>query len=343
MSIKPIHSDHSGEWHRERFVEFAAAKTAVGEPTPHMRVLEYMCRGASGSERLWRAGCYAATYSLLSAEAIWREWPVERMRVEGHASLESWLRENWPGIHTRKPRRMVRSPERMADCLLGYFDWMHAGRTIGAEPGTREEYDAWWAQAGRVPYFGRYIIIRLLELYRRWGVMDAPLYDIRAIGAHSPIRCLMLLYPAAVEQLATGDPMYVNELAEEALRVVRDDRVPELTPFAFAALLCEYRAAYEDRRDYPGNQTDEELAYLNSKYMRHWIECGYATGIWTARQQTTHMRYLGEAQGWDGIRPIPARSLRDFGLVWDDRVYDYAASVDAGYPVLGLSLAAALA
>lgn len=35
--------------------------------------------------------------------------------------------------------------------------------------------------------------------------LGAHLYDIRAIGAHSPIRCLMLLHPERVDDLMTGE------------------------------------------------------------------------------------------------------------------------------------------
>lgn len=327
--IRPIFSDQPGEWHRAAFAQFAAAKAAVGEPTPHMRVLEHMCRGIPEPERIWRAGCYAAGYSLLTAEAIWREWPRERVRQQGAELLEYWLRENWAGIHTRVPRRTVRTPQKMARCLLSYDAW---SRNVLPALDPEMPYDEWWAavDSDAGPWsFGRYIAIRLLELYRRWGMMRAPLHDIRAVGAHSPIRCLMLLYPEEAEGLATGERGIVDAVANLALVHLRYE-LPDMTPFTFAALLCEYRKAYEDRGDYAGNQTDEELAYLNGPHLRHWISRGYATGIWTARQMTTEARYLGEKQGWSGRRPEAASALREYGIVWDDRVYDYAATRENG-------------
>ena len=66
--IKPIQNDHSGEWHAEKFVEFARAKAAIGEPVPHMRVVDYLCAGCSTEESMWRAGLYLAAYSVVAGE-----------------------------------------------------------------------------------------------------------------------------------------------------------------------------------------------------------------------------------------------------------------------------------
>lgn len=322
-AIKPIHSDHSGEWHRARFAEFAAAKARVGEPTPHMRVLMEMCQGISPEEKLWRTGVYAATYSLLSAEAIWREWDSIRVS-EDPEGLTAWLRENWPGMHTRVPRRAVRTPEKMARCLLSWAGWMYEGHTWSAS------YDELWADVNRVDFFGRYISIRVLELLRRWGFLDAELQDIRAIGAHSPIRCLMLLWPQAIPDLATGQKADVDRVADITMQVLDNAYGVQVNPFVFAALLCEYRKSYEDRGDYPGHQTDEELGYLNSRYMDHWIDRGFDTTIWEARAAVSPLEVLGEHRGWSGDRKVCAAALRDHGVVWNDWDYDYAATVENG-------------
>jgi len=329
-AIRPIQSDHSGEWHMEKFAEFAALKTAVGEPTPHMRLVMWLSENAGESERWWRAGCYLAGYSVLTAEAIWREWPWDRVRDEGDVDLLPWLRSNWPGVHTRTPRRMVRSPSRMTECLLGYRDWLShywppwQTRILAANP--RAEYEAWWDRAMDIPSFGRYAVIRLLELYRRWGWMKAELFDIRAIGAHSPIRCLVLLRPDRATDLYTGNSAVVDALAEE-VRVATD---PALNHFAYAALLCEYRSSYEDRKDYPGHQTDEELGYMTSRYMEWWQRRGFDSNLWKARAATSPAWSLGEYNGWSGVRREAGRALREFGVNWSDQRFDYAETLTNG-------------
>ena len=143
--IRPITNDHSGAWHVERFIAFAHAKAAIGEPTPHMRVVDYLCKGVSDEERVWRAGAYLTAYSVISGEAIWTHWSHSQASADPEALLP-WLRENWAGIHTRKPRRCVRTPEKFATSLRGYLHWMGEKfprlRALRLEP--RAEYDEWW-------------------------------------------------------------------------------------------------------------------------------------------------------------------------------------------------------
>lgn len=351
--IKPIENDHSGAWHMEKFIEFARAKEAIGEPTPHMRVVDYMCQGVSDEEAAWRAGCYLTAYSVLTGEGIWNSWSWERVRAEPDGVLP-WLEENWAGVHTRKPRRCVRTPRQFAESLLSYADWAaeslprliersatyyHERRELaGSDLGIKRsvdhtEYDEWWKSAEDIMYFGRYINIRLLELMRRRGKMQADLYDIRAVGAHSPIRCLMLLRPDRVDDLMTGAPALVDAIALE----VRDELAragTKMSFFLFATLLCEYRASYESGGDYAGNQHDEELEYSLSRYAEYWKSTGLKSRLYEARAAIDPHECLGEIEGWSKRRLDVAGWLRSRGVVWDDTRYNYHASITKNKPVL---------
>lgn len=332
--IRGIETEHSSEWHRDRFAEFTRYKLAGGEPTPHMRLVQWMSDGLSDREKLWRAGCYAAGYSVLTGEAIWTHWTYERFQSDP-VGFEAWLRANWQGIHTRTPRRCVRTPDKFARCLFGWTAWMEQEfpRLRAAQwTDPVAEYDGWWASVSGVPFFGRYIAIRVLELMRRWNYMTAPIYDIRAIGAHSPIRCLMLLRDTERPRLQTGDPGIVNDIAAEVMaETAEQPGCGDLTHFPFAAILCEYRASYEDRKDYPGNQTDEELSYWNGKHGDYWRQ-RYDSQLLAARLATVPHEMLGELNGWTGRRPDVAALLRKEGIVWSDLIYDYRASSDVRQP-----------
>jgi len=330
-AIKPIENDHSGEWHRAMFAQFAVAKAAIGEPTPHMRLVMEMSKDVSPAEQIWRAGCYLTAYSVLTGEAIWREWPVDR--YESHrAEFGAWLRENWGGIHTRRPRRAVRTPEKFERSLGSYFDWSQERL-----PALRssDSYDVWWDSATGIDFYGRYIAIRLLELFRRWGYLERDLYDIRAVGAHSPIRCLMLLRPDRLQDLSTGRAEIVDVVARE----VKSDLAfvgADMSFFTFATLLCEYRASYEDLHDYAGLQHDEELSYQYTRYADHWRARGYESGVFAARAAVDPHQCLGEIQGWAGIRPEPPLWMRERSVVWSDLRYDYGLSVRVDQPVVRL-------
>lgn len=323
MSYTAVYSDHPGDWHREQFRDFDLMKRAVGEPTPHMELVRWLCQDVPDHEKLWRAGLYAAGYSVLTAEAIWTQWPLARYLAEERDFLP-WLRSVWPGIHTRTPRRVVRVPDKFAACVASYARWS----MNGGMPRVGASYDEWWQSASEIAFMGRYIIIRLLELYRRWGFMKAELYDIRAMDAESPIRCLALLLPERGPEILSGNRQIVDRAAEEVIAMSDG-----LGYFRFAALLCEYRKSYEKRGDYPGNQTDEELGYWTGKYGDFWRERDWHPRYLEARAALVDARALGEDNGWSGQRELAARSLRDFGVNWSDTRFDYAASLKEGRPV----------
>ncbi|HEY6568577.1 MAG TPA: hypothetical protein VI341_13760 [Actinomycetota bacterium] len=326
-TYRPVLSEHSGDWHVEKFAEFDRLKAQLGEPTPHMNIVRWMSSDADDSERLWRAGAYAAGYSVLTAEAIWREWPVERATSD-LAGLEDWIFDNWQGIHTRTPRRAVRTPDKFFRCLASYIDWMQAEPLLHDRYGYDAPYDEWWASANKIDFMGRYIVIRLLELLRRWDFMSAELYDIRAMEAESPIRCLTLLVPERAGPLLAGDTKVADEMADLILRVASSDR----SYFRFAALLCEYRKSYENQGDYPGNQTDEELGYTFSRYATWWSERGHETQLFAARRALVPEQARGENHGWVGQRKLAGSALREHGVNWTDMRYDWAASEAAGRP-----------
>lgn len=359
--IRPIENDHSGEWHAEKFVEFARAKAVIGEPVPHMRVVDYLCAGCSVEESMWRAGVYLAAYSVIAGEGVWNSWSWDRYWASGETEFSHWIRDNWAGMHTRKPRRMVRNWVPFSECVDSFAEWirtdfprlrersapggywatrreaaMQAGKQTAVDQQlaavNQEEYDEWWKSGETIRYFGRYITIRLLELCRRRGHTSADLYDIRAVGAHSPIRCLMLLRPGAVDELMTGAREPVDRIAAE-VKVDLAQRGVDMSHFLFATLLCEYRSCYEGGSDYAGNQHDEELEGSLSRYARHWESTGMKSRLYEARAAIDPHECLGELQGWQKRRTDVAGWMRSRGIVWSDLKWDYNKSVAADEPV----------
>ncbi len=302
--------------HWRLFPEFIRYKLAVGEPSPHMKIVGYLSRDEDRLEQVWRAGCYAAPYSILTAEVLWTNWPMERM-VKEPEKLLPWLREHWPGIHTRTERRCVRTPEKMAVCLIQYAEWarLEFPGIVKQQYGSNEEkYEAYWTSATSVKYMGRYIVIRLIELLRRYTIPEAPtLFDIRSIGAWSPKRTLAYLYPYYSQSILSNDSAtsnrYTDILAQETL-VKLQEEIPELDHYVFAAMLCEYREAFEDRHQYPGRTHDQEIEY-HRKVSGYWKDYGFKSSMFEARAALFPHECLGEKNGWDGMRHELSRVVRD--------------------------------
>lgn len=329
--LEPVASDHDWQWHTERMASFTASKRAVGEPSPHMAIVVHLTKDQPLAERLWRGGAYLNAYSVGTAEKLWEAWPYDAARRDPEG-LTRWITEHWAGFHTRTERRMVRTPAKFIRAQQGIAEWVaYCERDLiplSRKADPRAVYEAWWETAERIPFFGRYINIRLLEYVNRITDLPLDLQDIRAIGGWSPIRALSLFRPEAWPALRTGKAGAVNRIATDVLTDLR--AIGETSYYTFAAMLCEYREAYEDRHQYPGRTHDQELEYASSAKFAHWPAPPKA--IWEARSALFPAEALGERSGWTGLRHDLSRVLRDHGYIWSDLEYDYGATTDLAAP-----------
>jgi hypothetical protein len=331
--LDPIPNDKPAQWHFDKFVEFTQFKEYAGEPSPHLRTVVHLSKDSSWEEKIWRVGCYAVPYSVLSAEVLWTHWPYEEVSDRG--ALKQWLEKHWGHFHIRTERRCVRSLDNFYRSLVGYHHWIRTYLKpfldTCHEQGTPAFYDAIWEVMDQVPFFGRYIAIRAIEGLRRLGVANADLYDIRAIGGHSPIRALTLFYPERAEALLNEDDVVINQSGEDLAAYIQK-KLPFASYYVCAAMLCEYRKAFEDSNEYCARTQDAELEHYQ-KYIPYWEELGYNSNILKARREIFDQRCLGEMSGWSGVRKELSKVLSSWGYNWSDTIYDYPRTRDFSRPV----------
>jgi hypothetical protein len=328
-SNKPLLSNHSAAWHHEKFAEFIERKLEIGEPSPHLAIMGYLTRNMSEMDRVWALGCYAATYCLPSAQVIWTYWTYAQA-CENNVELASWVHENWPGIVTRTERRCVRSPQKMYECLSSLARWVESNfsmlKSLSPELNPAN-YDRVWDSVSQIKFFGRYINIRFVEGLRRYCGIPAMLYDIRSIGGWSPKRALALLYPEQIERLLVDDSegnLLTEKLARELLEGLQP-RIPKLNEYILAAMLCEYKAGYENYKQYPGWTIDQEPLMYDKVYA-YWGDRINKNLLWEARRALFPPEVLGELNNWNGTRWDLTHVLRDEGYIWSDLTYDYERS-----------------
>ena len=133
--------------HWTYFAEFARNEMAVGGPDPHLVLVGEMSHDVSWEERLWRGGCYAAVYNTPTAEILWRQWPWPVLLQVSEAEVIVWLRDHWAGLATRRERRCIRTPEKLAHFLTDYAAWA-VTQTYPAWQG--QSYEGLWASAQQV-------------------------------------------------------------------------------------------------------------------------------------------------------------------------------------------------
>lgn len=318
MSVATLDDPFTTEEHWHFFREFIRHEKSVGGPDPQLDTMAKMTEGMTLREKMWAAGCFAATYCVGTAEVIFAyDLPPPNA---------AWLREHWEGLPLRRERRAVRTPDKLARCLADYADWMDR---VAPE---------WWGSFGdayrsvsKVWGMGRYINLKLVELLHRQGVHGFPQDCLDARGAWSPRRGMASLYPQHAEWLLGGDDLRtVSRVEGLALSMLEGElRDLGLTWFELQVFLCEYKQALRGKK-YPGRSHDSELGYWH-RTQGHF---GKPSGMPGARAAIFPAEVLGEKQGWAGVREQCERAMVDHGYMWSDLLYDYAATTNFANPVL---------
>lgn len=332
--------EHTSDWHFSKFVEFTKFKGWVGEPSPHLSMVGHMARRKSARDTAWMLGCYAATYCLPSAQMIWSSWDYDQVN-RMPARFRGWLGKNWKGIVTRQERRCVRTPDKMFRCLSGYANWVdRSNNGFAFVSGLKdyspvEHYDLVWDSVCSVPFIGRYIGIRLIEGLRRFCKVPAEIYDVRSIGGWSPKKALVYMYPKEQRWLLLDTPdanRKTDDIARDLLvRVKRS--LPGVNFYIMAAMLCEYKVAFEKRKQYAGRTLDQEPE-LFDKVKSYWGNDLDAKLFWSTRKALFRNESLGEIHGWSAPRDEgPSKTLRDHGYNWSDVKFNYKLTKDFSDPV----------
>ena len=327
--------ERSAEWHFEHFVEFTQLKQEIGEPSPHLAIVGWLSKDQEINDRLWLLGCYAATYCLPTAQVLCAKWSWRKAHNRPQ-ELTSWLEKHWKGIVTRTERRCVRTPKKMAECLTSYLQWMRNEypRLLELKETVTGNayYDAVWESVEGIKFFGRYINIRLVEGLKRYCDIPARLYDIRSIGGWSPKKCLCYLYPEHASVIlidnAEGNAL-TDELAYDLLQRVRDAGLPQVDEYVLAAMLCEYKGAFEKLHQYTSWTVDQE-PLLHDKVLEYWGNTVDLSDLWNARAALFPHEVLGEFHGWNGTRWDCAKTLQQYGYNWADLRYSYPETLKSG-------------
>lgn len=324
--------------HWQAFVEFCAYEVAVGGPDPHLRTVGLLSIDKNIEDRWWRAGCYAAFYNVPSAEVVWQHWPWPTAR-NNPAGFTAWIHQNWKGFKFRRERRAVRTPDKLARCLLSYAEW--ETRLPGLYQrlnGSSSAYDDLWnAVVNDVYGMGRYIASRLVEVYHRYCGAPQGQYDIHAKDGWSPRSTLVLLYPEHADSIQPHSNVpaalaFSDHLAAQTLtRLAQTHHLPGLDYRSLESCLCDYKQSYEDKRQFPGRSADSELEYYHA-IAPYW-GTSYNTDMWAARAKLIAPEARGELHGWNAVREQLGGVLREHNYTWSDLRYDYLATSNLAIPI----------
>lgn len=301
------------------WMEFVAAEISAGGPDPQFTLLfEIPNTSISGVETVWLAGCYGAHHCIPSAWAIWDKFRVndivsdDKITVNKSTDISrklyTWLSENWDYLPVRPEMRGHRIVEQRAKCLTDFAHY-----AIGGSWATGNYNVVWDDSIRKVKHYGRYMAIKYLEMLRRSGIReDIMMHDMRAEGAWSPRITLGYLFPEHAHIISdrNNNTPEAIKLAEQcaltAVRKTTANGVP-LNFFQLQVLLCEFKEMLAGGF-YPGAGHDEEMDYIKQSSLKF-----DNTPIYEARKRVFNEKYLGELNGWHGIR-------KEQYTIWKDKI-----------------------
>lgn len=321
------------------FQRFCALKVGVNGPDIHMKTAVAGTAAVEDeNERVWRLMVYNNFCSTPPAAAIWARWSQEQVLNSKEADhLESWVRAHWKGIPIRQNRRPVRSVPKLTRSLVSAAEWLASDYpSLGSM-----SYPEAWDSLDKVWSWGRYVKIKFLETARSalgFEQLESP--TIQSSGGWSPRKALALMWPGHAEVL-TSKSSSKSVLAQvHAIADVTRDFVGSgseairLSNYQLEALLCNFRQTLSTRKTfYVGRTIDSELEY-DRTVTNHFGEDPYlgTFDFYGARKIAFPVECLGEAMGWDGVRPVLSDVLRLHGYVWSDTVYDFKGTTDFANP-----------
>lgn len=282
---------------------FAQWHRASGDIDPAYPVLKHLQRGLDGEAAIWHSLTYVAFYNLASAQTAFTPDP---QRITGEAAL----------LPTGTERRSLRGGTnltRHVDSLLreatkhgSLTRWL----THRFNGDSRGNWDALRATLGTVWGNGRWATFKTAEVLGTVNGFDVTATDMGNDGSTGPKAGLEMLYGPTPGNSREA----VALLDEQGLRAQRAlARRNVVMPLEqVETVLCDFHTLAGGRY-YVGHDLDAMLEAVNQP----WVSERVRRQILEAREASFDRRFLGEFNGWTGVRKDLRRLYRDQGqLEW---------------------------
>jgi len=293
--------------HWPLFEELIRGEQEVYGPDCQLHLLLSLAPEASDVERVWLAGTYGAHHCVPSAWAVWQAFrPAEVVREPG--KLFEWLQENWTALPVRPEMRSHRMVAKRHQCLYDF-----AVYALGESWRTGTYQEVWEDAIESVKYMGRYMNIKYMELLRRIARPDMVLSDMRAKNGWSPRIALGLFFPSEIANIIADKKNNTQEainLTEKcATEVIQHlaERGITVSYFQLQVVMCNMREALLGTF-YPAAGMDEEMDYIKIAETKFDM-----SHVWETRKRIFPHQYLGELNGWFGLRQSKYQEWKNKG------------------------------
>lgn len=305
-----IPGDTGKPWRLKTLIDFILA--APDEITPVFT--DFLDKvQATQDERVWWAFLYSTCYSITSTIVMFNRLDFKTLTEEG---VDDFWKEYKSKLIFQSDRRYIKQVNQFPIIVKEFLKnsnrepYKYISQWFQASP--EETYKKLYSEVGKWKYYGRYAI----TLFIRSLVRALPEVKIRSTGydwkhgATTTSALFTILYEdekaqnfeAKTYKLSSEDIKTLDGTLQVILKVLEShnpDRIWDMIDISYE--LCAYRKLFKASR-YPGYYVDrqqEEIITMENNFPEYNNDWKF---LWKIRKNRLDNIYLGEINGWSGIR-----------------------------------------
>lgn len=275
------------------FCTFASMLMQSDDVDPVYPVLRNIVAGLPVERGLWLTFLYLAHYNLASGYKAFLDHPdVMAVGLGALAARHYPIAAERRGLRNRTQFEMhvMSYMERVADAGGSQFAWICDG--WGTNP--HANFLSFWDRACTVYQNGRWAAFKWAELLKEVHGLNLAAPDMRLRDCTGPVEGLQMLFGDP-----TDDPDRLDDYARSAKEILLEDG-QDLSWERVETILCKWKMLLKGNY-YVGRDIDE-LQEVIEHARDVYLPEAHIARLYLARLAALPNEFLGELQGWRGVR-----------------------------------------
>lgn len=305
------------------YKEYHCLMVGIGDCDPAYPALRYVAHRfeLNTEQRYWLAWLYSLSYCAPTAFYMLNEFPDYENVDERR--LERWWLNNKVRCLFQTDRAKVKNFNKIVPMFKSYRDLCGGSQEatyleqLGNSPDI--SYDQTYAHFSKLYYFGRFSLFLLLEaVHELTGLPIEPTgLDLPNAESCRNGLCYALGADNLVDRTPTQDQyLILTDCLRTILSDLRRD-YPGLkhTYWNVETSLCAFKKLFKEKR-YLGYYIDRMQSEMTT--MQESVNAGVDWSVlWDFRREYFPHEFLGELNGWNGIRPKRAKLVTKTGHIYE--------------------------
>jgi len=281
----------------------------IGDCDPAFPILRYVCDRyeLNREQRYWLAFLYGTNYSAVTTFYIYNEFPdYQNVDVP---RLQKWWDNNKHNLLFQSDRLKVKSFDKFVTIFKSYQKLVGESQyeAFAKYKSYREIYDA----ASNIYYFGRFSLFNYIEaLHEIAGLETMPDFiDLKEAESSRNGLC----YAVGKKHYIKAKKINFQELQMDFDELVKELRNEfddiDVTIWNVETALCGYKKLHWGKR-YLGYYIDRQMDEILKMESRVTEGVDWSV-LWDFRREYFNKRYLGEYNGYKGIRHDKMNLFKD--------------------------------